>query len=237
LARDLEDKRHRLIARSRLGAPSTPRLLKLTVPSQVLSYAQSVGWREGNPALDAARTLRERRDPIVLPDEGSIQAVFATCSPHLRALAIAARLTGCRQAELVGAKWTAFDEGAGTLEVIGKGNKRRTISLSPAARGHFAGQNRNTSAIFPSAEGGPWVSVPPAFAKTVHRAAPRVPFRFRDLRHMYAITPASLSQEVALGLGAQAGEGRLRQVATEAGFKRFRRATETPFNMIFEVRS
>jgi hypothetical protein len=41
---------------------------------------------------------------------------------------------------------------------------------------------------------------------------------------------------VGLGLGAQAGESRLRQVATEAGFKRFRRATETPFNMIFEVR-
>jgi hypothetical protein len=40
---------------------------------------------------------------------------------------------------------------------------------------------------------------------------------------------------VALGLGAQAGEGRLRQVATEAGFRRFRRATETPFNMIFEA--
>ena len=50
-------------------------------------------------------------------------------------------------------------------------------------------------------------------------------------------TPASLSQEVGMGLGAQAGEYRLRQVATEAGFKRFRRATETPFNMIFEVRS
>jgi hypothetical protein len=49
--------------------------------------------------------------------------------------------------------------------------------------------------------------------------------------------PASLSQDVGLGLGAQAGESRLRQVATEAGFKRFRRATETPFNMIFEVRS
>jgi hypothetical protein len=42
---------------------------------------------------------------------------------------------------------------------------------------------------------------------------------------------------VGLGLGAQAGESRLRQVATEAGFRRFRRATETPFNMIFEVRS
>ena len=49
-------------------------------------------------------------------------------------------------------------------------------------------------------------------------------------------TPASLSQEVALGLGAQAGERRLRRVASEAGFTQFRRATETPFNMIFEVR-
>jgi SAM-dependent methyltransferase len=53
----------------------------------------------------------------------------------------------------------------------------------------------------------------------------------------FICTPASLSQEVALGLGAQAGERRLRQVATEAGFSRFRRATETPFNMIFEARA
>ncbi|HEX3363798.1 class I SAM-dependent methyltransferase [Phenylobacterium sp.] len=49
-------------------------------------------------------------------------------------------------------------------------------------------------------------------------------------------TPASLSQDVGLGLGAQAGEARLRAVTAEAGFTRFRRATETPFNLIFEVR-
>lgn len=50
-------------------------------------------------------------------------------------------------------------------------------------------------------------------------------------------TPASLSQEVGLGLGAQAGEMRLRKVAMDAGFSHFRRATETPFNMVFEVRA
>lgn len=49
-------------------------------------------------------------------------------------------------------------------------------------------------------------------------------------------TPASLSQEVGLGLGAQAGEMRLRKVALDAGFSRFRRATETPFNLVFEAR-
>jgi SAM-dependent methyltransferase len=53
----------------------------------------------------------------------------------------------------------------------------------------------------------------------------------------FICTPASLSQEVALGLGAQAGERRLRKVVAEAGFTRFRRATETPFNMIFEARA
>jgi SAM-dependent methyltransferase len=49
-------------------------------------------------------------------------------------------------------------------------------------------------------------------------------------------TPNSLSQEVGLGLGAQAGEPRLREVFAEAGFRRFRRATETPFNLILEAR-
>jgi 2-polyprenyl-3-methyl-5-hydroxy-6-metoxy-1,4-benzoquinol methylase len=50
-------------------------------------------------------------------------------------------------------------------------------------------------------------------------------------------TPCSLSQDVGLGLGAQAGERRLRRVAEEAGFGRFRRATQTPFNLVFEARA
>ena len=49
-------------------------------------------------------------------------------------------------------------------------------------------------------------------------------------------TPASLSQEVGTALGAQAGEARLREVVTGGGFTRFRRATETPFNLVFEAR-
>jgi SAM-dependent methyltransferase len=49
-------------------------------------------------------------------------------------------------------------------------------------------------------------------------------------------TPASQSQEVGLALGAQAGEARLREVVTGAGFTRFRRATQTPFNLVLEAR-
>lgn len=50
-------------------------------------------------------------------------------------------------------------------------------------------------------------------------------------------TPNSLSQEVGAALGAQAGEAKLRAVAEEGGFTQFRRATETPFNLILEAKA
>jgi len=49
-------------------------------------------------------------------------------------------------------------------------------------------------------------------------------------------TPASRAQEVGLALGAQAGEARMREIVMKAGFSRFRRATETPFNLVYEAR-
>jgi SAM-dependent methyltransferase len=49
-------------------------------------------------------------------------------------------------------------------------------------------------------------------------------------------TPCSRSQEVGMCLGAQAGEAKIRDVVTKAGFTRFRRATETPFNIVYEAR-
>jgi hypothetical protein len=48
--------------------------------------------------------------------------------------------------------------------------------------------------------------------------------------------PASISQEVGLALGAQAGEKRIGEVVRAGGFTRFRRATQTPFNLVFEAR-
>jgi hypothetical protein len=48
--------------------------------------------------------------------------------------------------------------------------------------------------------------------------------------------PASLSQEVGLALGTQAGEARLREVISSGGFSRVRRATATPFNLVLEAR-
>jgi 2-polyprenyl-3-methyl-5-hydroxy-6-metoxy-1,4-benzoquinol methylase len=50
-----------------------------------------------------------------------------------------------------------------------------------------------------------------------------------------ACTPNSLSQEVGLGLGAQAGEQRLRRLAQQAGFRDLRLATRTPVNLVLEA--
>ncbi len=85
------------------------------------------------------------------------------------------------------------------------------------------------------AEDGTWMIVEP-FAndelKDNLNPVGRVYYGFSTL----LCTPCSRSQEVALCLGAQAGEARIREVVTGAGFSRFRRAAETPFNIVYEAR-
>lgn len=82
---------------------------------------------------------------------------------------------------------------------------------------------------------GTWMVVEPIAADDVSANLNPVGRIYYSASAMICV-PASLSQEVGLGLGAQAGEARLRGVISSGGFTRFRRATETPFNMVFEVR-
>ena len=82
---------------------------------------------------------------------------------------------------------------------------------------------------------GTWMIVEPAAGDRVEdnlNPVGRAYYGFSTL----LCTPASLSQEVGLALGAQAGEARLREVVTAAGFTRFRRVAETPFNFVLEAR-
>src|SRR3984893_7843428 len=85
------------------------------------------------------------------------------------------------------------------------------------------------------AEDGTWMIVEP-FAndqlKDNLNPVGRVYYSFSTL----LCPPCSRSQEVGLCLGAQAGEGRIRDVVKSAGFTRFRRAAETPFNIVYEAR-
>ncbi|HEY2601983.1 MAG TPA: class I SAM-dependent methyltransferase [Thermoleophilaceae bacterium] len=82
---------------------------------------------------------------------------------------------------------------------------------------------------------GTWLIVEPAAGDRVEdnlNPVGRAYYGFSTL----LCTPASLSQEVGLALGAQAGEARIRDVVESGGLTRFRRAAETPFNMVFEAR-
>jgi len=82
---------------------------------------------------------------------------------------------------------------------------------------------------------GTWMIVEPFAHDSVEKNLNPVGRIFYSASTMIC-TPASKSQEVGLALGAQAGEGRLRNVVEAAGFKRFRRAAETPFNLVLEAR-
>ena len=52
----------------------------------------------------------------------------------------------------------------------------------------------------------------------------------------FLCVPAARSQPGGYALGAQAGEEAIREVAAQAGFGRFRRAEQTPFNAVYEAR-
>jgi SAM-dependent methyltransferase len=82
---------------------------------------------------------------------------------------------------------------------------------------------------------GTWMIVEP-------HAGDRVEDNFNPVGRAYysfstlLCTPASLSQDVGLALGAQAGEAKIRDIVTAGGFTRFRRVAETPFNIVYEAR-
>jgi SAM-dependent methyltransferase len=82
---------------------------------------------------------------------------------------------------------------------------------------------------------GTWMIVEPAAADNTEGNLNPVGRLYYSASTMICV-PASLSQEVGLALGAQAGEKRMRDVVMSGGFTRFRRATATPFNLVFEAK-
>jgi 2-polyprenyl-3-methyl-5-hydroxy-6-metoxy-1,4-benzoquinol methylase len=82
---------------------------------------------------------------------------------------------------------------------------------------------------------GTWMIVEPYAEDTTEGNLNPVGRVFYSASTMLCV-PASRSQEVGAALGAQAGEARIRDVVTSGGFNRFRRATQTPFNLVFEAR-
>lgn len=165
--------------------------------SSLLAFAEDEGWREGNPALERIRRLKERRDPIILPAPADIRAVIALAPGNFAHLISAAWLTGARQAELVTALRGRLDHHRRQLTLVGKGNRLRVIDLSDEAYGLLAGipVALRCKWLFWHSEGAPYRNIASRFAALVRTAQktaqsegrPFRPFRFHDLRHLYAV--------------------------------------------------
>ncbi|HUH63079.1 MAG TPA: class I SAM-dependent methyltransferase [Terracidiphilus sp.] len=154
-------------------------------------------------------------------------------------------------------RFYGFDYHDKSIEAARKSARREgvanRVSFEVAPAKEFAGRNYDFVAMFDClhdmgdpvgaaahvrralAKDGTWMIVEP-FAhddmKDNLNPVGRVFYSFSTL----LCTPCSRSQEVGLCLGAQAGESRIREVVKKAGFTRFRRAAETPFNIVYEAR-
>jgi integrase/recombinase XerD len=109
----------------------------LTALSSVMDYCVDQSWRDDNPVMTWLKPgrrrksrLKERRDPIDLPDHRHIQMVIDR-APRLFAKMIAAAVkTGARLNELTKGQRRHFDRDRKQLTLIGKRNKLRTIDLA-----------------------------------------------------------------------------------------------------------
>jgi integrase/recombinase XerD len=169
----------------------------LVALSSVMGFAIDLGWRQDNPVLPRLKRLKEKRDPIALPDPDHIAMVVKRLPGNLKGLTMAALKTGCRQDELVGAERSNLDYARKQLTVTGKGNKLRTLELSDAALAVFKALPVFTGCkwLFWHGDGEPYRNVSSRFAhlvKETQKEAQRDerefrPFTFHHLRHRYAV--------------------------------------------------
>lgn len=172
--------------------------------SSVFNYAMFRGYCEDNPILARMRLVKERRDPIVLPQEKDIQLAISRAPGMMGQLMQAAIVTGCRQSELRLSRHHHLDTERGQLTVIGKGNKMRVIDLAPydgrkvfnalpsysEARDRYLFWHDNKGRA--KAYGDDFKS---NFAKFIERTAKWAdkngiefqPFAFHHLRHLHAV--------------------------------------------------
>lgn len=169
----------------------------LVALSSVLAFCEEEGWKDDNPALARMRRVKERRDPIVLPEADHIERVIERAPGLFAHLIKAAWLTGCRQNELVTLQRRQVDMARGQLTLYStKNNRPRVINLRqayPVFR--TLPVNLGSTIVFWHGLGGPFHNAASRFALYVRDAQKSAqrdradfrPFRFHDLRHRFAV--------------------------------------------------
>jgi integrase/recombinase XerD len=147
-------------------------------------------------AIRNKRSMRETRDPITLPRNEDIAAVMAAAPLRFRDAIEFARETGMRQEEIFGLTWKQL--AGGDITITGKRNKRRVIPMTRKARRIIDRQPQKLGSpwVFRHSDGKErWASPAARFGDISRRVATRAqkaaqdfhPFRFHDLRHLFAV--------------------------------------------------
>lgn len=185
--------------RQATGATNATVRRDLVALSSVLDFAEGQGWRDDNPVPKHLKGLKERRDPIVLPELSDVERVIARAPGMFAAMIKLALQEGCRQNELVTLERRQCDKRMGQVTLYKtKGNKARTLALSSASKQLLEGLPVNMASkyAFWHGDGKPYQNVSSRFRVFVKDAAKAArkegaefrAFRFHDLRHLFAVT-------------------------------------------------
>jgi integrase/recombinase XerD len=184
--------------RAKLGVTNATIRRDLTAMSSVLDCAIDEGWITENPAHSYdRRRLKEKRDPVVLPDALSIAAVLEVGSRFVD-IAEFAHETGMRQEEIASLTHSQIDRTRMSASLIHtKGRRAREVPLTRKALEIIDRQPPflRSPYVFWRGEGERFKNVDAQFYATVRRVArkraqqelPFRVFRFHDLRHLFAV--------------------------------------------------
>jgi integrase/recombinase XerD len=172
----------------RAGVTNATRHRDVTAVSAVFRWCVAHGWLERNPArLFDLSAVRERRDPIHLPDDRAIDALVATVPDNFARMVCLAQYTGLRLEEIAGLRRSQVLDGALQLTNT-KSGTLRTVPLDERAAAALAGAIPFVGSpyVFWHHKGERYRNVSSRFRGYVKRSGVR-PFRFNDLRHWYAV--------------------------------------------------
>jgi len=184
----------------RAGVSNATRRRDITAVSVVLRWCVSQNWREDNPAAVWDRSIiKERRDPIVLPEPYDIDCVVSAAPGNLARLIRFAQYTGMREEECASLERSQADLRRAAINLTKtKTNRPRSVPLDERALGTLTGTPPRLGCpfVFWHPPGTRYLTLASRFAaivkhaqaraKTEKRPIPRA-FRFHDLRHWYAV--------------------------------------------------
>jgi len=163
----------------------------------VLEHAIENDWIDENHTLASRRRLKERRDPIILPNIQAVERAVAAAPGNLAHLIFAAWKTGARQNELVRAERRGLDHARRQLTIRGKRNKQRVIELDEETYARLAAipMSMRSPLLFHHSGGDAYQAMSSRWRELMLRCVRTGTekgtefrrFRFHDLRHLHAV--------------------------------------------------